>query len=382
MYAYLDNAATTPLHPEVKTEIVRYLERYHGNPSSTHSVGREARVELEKARKKIGACIGAAEKEIIFTSGGTEANNFILKSLVLSGDIEQIVSSPIEHHSVLDSLNWISKHTNADVIFLDIDKKGNLDLSELEKLLTNSNKKTLVSLMHGNNEVGNLIDLKQVGTLCHKNHAFFHTDMVQTLAHYPINLKELPVDFVSASAHKTHGPKGVGLLYVKEKAIKPTPMLHGGAQERDLRGGTENSIGIVGMAKSYELSHQSMEVDMEYVLSLKKRMIEQLDSNIPNVSYNGKSGNLEESLFNILNVQVPGPRDNTFLFNLDLKGIAVSEGSACSSGASEGSHVLRAMGQPEEDFNNLRISFSKMNTIEEVDYAAKAIAEVYHDLLQ
>ena len=382
MRVYLDNAATTALLPEVQTEMIQFMKRYHGNPSSTHWVGREARVEIEKARKKIASVIGAVDKEIIFTSGGTEANNYILKSLVLTGAIERIISSPIEHHSVLDSLDWISKYTSVEVHYFGIDKKGSINLSELEELLTHSNEKTLVSLMHGNNEIGNLLDLKKVGELCHQNNAFFHTDMVQTLAHYPINLTELPIDFASASAHKIHGPKGVGFLYVKEKTINPKPFLHGGAQERELRGGTENTIGIIGMAKSYESAYQQMGKDTEYILGLKKQMIEHLNTQIPNVEYNGMSGNLEKSMYSLLNIQLPIPRENTLLFNLDLKGVAVSEGSACSSGANEASHVLKALGQPEEDFNNLRISFSKLNTDEEINYTAKVISEIYYDLLK
>ncbi|MCB0494922.1 MAG: cysteine desulfurase [Cyclobacteriaceae bacterium] len=381
MDVYLDNAATTPLDPEVISEMSGFMERFYGNPSSTHFKGRETRVELEKARKKIASIVGAAEKEIIFTSGGTEANNFILKSLSLAGELNRIISSPIEHHSVLDSLEWISKNTKVKIHYLSVDEKGNCDLEELEKGLK-AGKKTLVSLMHGNNEIGNLLDLKKVGDLCLSNNALFHTDMVQTLGHYPISLNALPIDFASASAHKIHGPKGSGFLYIKNKAGKLRPYFHGGAQERGLRGGTENILGIIGMAKAFEVARNTMDDQKALIAGLKNRMIEQLNSQIPSVQYNGLSGQSDGCMYNILNVQLPGPYDNTLLFNLDLMKIAVSEGSACSSGASEGSHVLRAMGQSENNFNNIRISFSKMNTTEEIDYAAKAIAKVYRDLLE
>lgn len=381
MHAYFDNAATTPLDPEVISEVSSFMTKFYGNPSSTHFKGREARVELEKARKSIASFVGATEKEIIFTSGGTEANNFILKSLSLAGKIDRIISSPIEHHSVLDTLEWIAENTDTEVCYLPVDDKGIHDISELENLLA-AKQVTLVSLMHGNNEIGNLLDLEKIGALCKENNALFHSDMVQTFGHYPINLASLPVDFASASAHKIHGPKGVGFLYVKDKAIKPWPYFHGGAQERGLRGGTENSMGIIGMSKAYEVAQLYLDKHKAHILNLKNQMIEQLSAQIPEVQYNGLSASSEDSLYNILNIRLPGPYDNTLLFNLDIKGVAVSEGSACSSGAAKGSHVLRALGQAEGDFNNLRISFSKMNTLKEVDYAVKAIVEVYRDLLQ
>ena len=381
MLAYFDNAATTPLDPQVLSEIHNFMGKFYGNPSSTHYKGREARVELEKARKRIAMLVGAAEKEIIFTSGGTEANNFILKSLSLNGDVERIISSPIEHHSILDTLEWISDNTNITVTYLSVDSKGNLDLNELEDLLS-SKQRTLVSLMHGNNEIGNKLNIESVGRLCKACNALFHSDMVQTLGHYPINLADLPIDFASASAHKLHGPKGAGFLYVKTRILKPQPFFHGGAQERGLRGGTENVAGIIGMSKAFEVAYLTMDKNEGHIRSLKAAMVEKLKCHIPDLKFNGLSADMDDSMHSILNIQLPGPRDNTLLFNLDINGVAVSEGSACSSGATEGSHVLKALGQSEANFNNLRVSFSKMNTLEEVDYAVKAITEVYKDLLQ
>ncbi len=375
MQVYLDNAATTPLDSEVISEMTRFMNAYYGNPSSTHLKGREARVELEKARKKIASMVGAREKEIIFTSGGTEANNAVLKSLSLTKKITRIISSPIEHHSILDTLDWIQENFKVEVIYLNADSKGNLDIDQLEELLK-TGIPTLVSLMHAKNEIGNLLDLHQVGKLCKNHNALLHTDMVQTLGHYPINLNELPIDFASASSHKNHGPKGIGFIYINSKNAKLATFAHGGSQERSIRGGTENNIGIIGMAKAYEVSISSLEKDKEHILGLKERMIKGLRENITDITFNGASANSSSSLYNLINVKFEGPIDETLLFNLDLKGIYVSEGSACSSGAFKGSHVLNALNNSGNPSNNLRISLSRKNTVEEVDYAIKIIAEV------
>lgn len=378
MQVYLDNAATTPLDSEVITEMNEFMNGFYGNPSSTHSKGRQARVELEKARKKIGSLIGAKEKEIIFTSGGTEANNAVLTSLAINKRVRRIISSPIEHHSILDSLSWIKANTTVEICYLDINNKGNLDIDHLENLLT-QDIPTLVSLMHANNEIGNLLDINRIGNLCKKHNALFHSDMVQSLGHYPINLNDLPIDFATASAHKIHGPKGVGFLYVNSKSIKLNTFMHGGAQERGLRGGTENNIGIIGMAKAYEVALGSQEKDQKYILQLKERMKIGLTTNIYGLLFNGDSGNLETSLFNLLNIKIPNVKDETLLLSLDMEGIMLSEGSACSSGASKGSHVLRAMNSKDDASTNLRISFSKMNTSEEIDYAVKAISKTLNN---
>ncbi len=374
MQVYLDNAATTPLDSEVISEMTGFMNAFYGNPSSTHSKGRQARVELEKARKKIAALIGAKEKELIFTSGGTEANNAVLTSLVHTNKVKRIISSPIEHHSILDTLTWLKRNTGVDIIYLKVDSKGNLDIEQLENLLQ-QNTQTLVSLMHANNEIGNLLDINLIGNLCRKHNALFHSDMVQTLGHYSIDLNSLPIDFVTASAHKIHGPKGVGFLYINSKTAKLSAFMHGGTQERGIRGGTENNIGIIGMAKAYDVALKAQEKDKQHVLKLKERMKSGLANNISRLSFNGNSGNLESSLYTLLNIKFPAIKDETLLLSLDIEGVMLSEGSACSSGASKGSHVLEAINKGDDNSTNLRISFSKMNTIAEIDYAIEIISK-------
>lgn len=375
MQVYLDNAATTQIDPEVISEITQFMNANYGNPSSTHSKGRQAKVELEKARKKISTLLGVHEKEIIFTSGGTEANNAVLKSLVYANKIERIISSPIEHHSILDTLDWIINNNDTEIIFLDIDTTGNLDIQQLELLLQDKIP-TLVTLMHANNEIGNIFNISRIGDLCKLNNALFHSDMVQTIGHLPINLKELSIDFASASAHKYHGPKGVGFLYINSKTTSLSTFMAGGSQERGIRGGTENISGVMGMTKALEISTKSVSEDQQHFKLLKSRFIEGLEKNIPQVKFNGNSSNLSYSLHNILNIKLPGVKDETLLFNLDIKGIYLSEGSACSSGATEGSHVINSLSKSEDRSNNIRISFSKFNTIEDVDYSIKVISGV------
>lgn len=375
MQVYLDNAATTQIDPEVISEITQFMNANYGNPSSSHSKGRQAKVELEKARKKISTLLGVHEKEIIFTSGGTEANNAVLKSLVYANKIERIISSPIEHHSILDTLDWIINNNDTEIIFLDIDTTGNLDIQQLELLLQDKIP-TLVTLMHANNEIGNILNISRIGDLCKLNNALFHSDMVQTIGHLPINLKELSIDFASASAHKYHGPKGVGFLYINSKTTSLSTFMAGGSQERGIRGGTENISGVMGMTKALEISTKSVSEDQQHFKLLKSRFIEGLEKNIPQVKFNGNSSNLSYSLHNILNIKLPGVKDETLLFNLDIKGIYLSEGSACSSGATEGSHVINSLSKSEDRSNNIRISFSKFNTIEDVDYSIKVISGV------
>lgn len=375
MQVYLDNAATTQIDSEVISAITQFMNAYYGNPSSTHSIGRQARVELEKARKKIASLIGALEKEIIFTSGGTEANNAVLKSIALSKKVDRIISSPIEHHSILDTLEWVKENSTIEIILLNVDAKGNVDIQQLEDLLK-LNIPTLVSLMHANNEIGNIMDLKSVGDLCRSNNALFHSDMVQTIGHLPQSLNDIPVDFATASAHKYHGPKGVGFIYINSKTTGLPIFMSGGAQERGIRGGTENISGIIGMAKALELATKSITKDQEHFLMLKKRTLDGLKKNIPSIKFNGLSDNLIESLNTILNIKLPGEKDETLLFNLDIQGVCLSEGSACSSGAIEGSHVINSLHKNQDTGNNFRISFSKFNTIEDVDYTIKLISEI------
>ncbi len=375
MQAYLDNAATTPLDPEVLSAMQGFMATHYGNPSSVHAKGREARVELEKARKSIANIIGCKDKELIFTSGGTEANNAVLKSVSLSKKIKRIISSPIEHHSVLDTLDWIKENTQVEIIFLDVNNRGDIDLEQLQHLLE-QNFSTLVSLMHGNNEIGNLLDLELVGNLCRNHNALFHTDMVQTLGHLPVKLNTLLIDYATASAHKVHGPKGIGFIYINSKTAKLTPFLFGGAQERSIRAGTENGSGIIGMGKAYEIASKSFDKDNKYHLKLKNYAIDKLSSLLPSITFNGNCNDKNASLSNIINLSLPGTYDDTLLFNLDLQGVYLSEGSACSSGASEGSHVISSIVKREAKTNNLRLSFSKFTTIEELDYAINIIAEV------
>ncbi|MCF6359576.1 MAG: cysteine desulfurase [Cyclobacteriaceae bacterium] len=375
MQVYLDNAATTPLDAEVISAVSAFMKSHYGNPSSVHAKGREARVEIEKARKNIASIVDCKDKEIIFTSGGTEANNAVLKSIALSGKVSRIISSPIEHHSILDSLEWVQNNTEVEVVFVSLNKQGDISLEELEHLLQ-EHIPTLVSLMHGNNEIGNMLDLISVGNLCRNNKALFHTDMVQTLGHLPISLNKLPIDYASASAHKVHGPKGIGFIYTNSKTAKLEPFLHGGAQERSIRAGTENGSGIIGMSKAYEVSFKEEKKHQQHLLRLKEYAIDMLKNSIPDISFIGNSANLSLSLPNIINIGLPGDYNDTLLFNLDLKGVFVSEGSACSSGASEGSHVTAVLLKNEGKANNLRLSFSKFTTIKELDYGIKTIAEI------
>ena len=379
MQVYLDNAATTQLDPGVISEITQFMSGNYGNPSSTHNIGRQAKVELEKARKKIASLVGSLEKEIIFTSGGTEANNAVLKSVALSKKVERIISSPIEHHSILDTLEWIKENTTIEIVLINVDAKGNVDIQQLENLLA-SNIPTLVSLMHGNNEIGNLLDLKIITELCKSNKALFHSDMVQTIGHLPTNLGKLAIDFATASAHKYHGPKGIGFIYINSQTTSLPIIMSGGAQERGIRGGTENITGIIGMAKALELATKSIQADQEHFLLLKKRLLNGLQRNMPSLRFNGLSNNLTESLNTILNINLPGKNNETLLFNLDIHGVYLSEGSACSSGALAGSHVINTLNENTSTGNNLRISFSKFNTIEEVDYTVKIISEATENI--
>ncbi len=374
MQAYLDNAATTQLDPEVISAITEFMTHYYGNPSSTHAIGREAKVELEKARKKVASIIGCKDKELLFTSGGTEANNAILKSLALEGRIERIISSPIEHHSILDTLAWIQKYCKIEILFLDVNELGDIDLTQLESLLKEE-KKTLVSLMHANNEIGNLLPLKKVGFLCRAYNALFHSDMVQSFGHLPLNLSELPLDFATGSGHKIHGPKGVGFIYTNAKHAKLTTYMHGGAQERGVRGGTENITGIIGLAKAFELAQHNLSDQTAQFIKLKNKFVSILHKKIPSATFNGRSNQLQESLPNIISICLPEQKNETLLFNLDMQGVYVSEGSACSSGSNEASHVIGALSKEKSENNNLRISFSKFTTFEEIEFAIERISE-------
>ncbi|MFP4504196.1 MAG: cysteine desulfurase family protein [Cyclobacteriaceae bacterium] len=375
MRVYLDNAATTQLDPEVFEAMKPYMLEFYGNPSSIHAHGRATRSALEKARKLTAELLGASPSEIFFTSGGTEADNTAIKCSIETFGIKHAVTSRLEHHAVLHVLEDLAKRHIIRLDFVETDKKGNINTQHLESLLA-ANERSLVSLMHGNNEIGNLNNLDLLGNICEAHGAIFHSDTVQTLAHYPLNLSQLKVHCIAGSAHKFHGPKGVGILYVK-KGHKINPFLHGGSQERNMRGGTENIYGIMGMAKALEMAQEGLEAHRRHILSLKSAMIEGLQEKVPGVSFNGASAELEQSLYTILNVSLPPSEDNDMLlFNLDLKQISASGGSACSSGSSMGSHVLKAL-QADPARGHIRFSFSKYNTTEEVQYVVNKLAEMY-----
>lgn len=362
--AYLDNASTTAMRPEVIEEIVRVMTENYGNPSSTHSFGRSAKVILETARKKIAACINAEAKEIIFTSGGTETNNWIIKSAVKDLKVQRIISSRIEHHSVLHAIEAIAAETGIRAEYVNLMPTGEVDLKHLETLLA-AQEPTLVSLMHVNNETGTVLDIESVGNLCRNYNAYFHTDTVQSIGKEHFDLKNLPVDFLVASAHKFYGPKGAGFAFVK-KNIPLQPLLYGGEQEKGLRAGTEAIHQIAGMAKALELSYERLNEEQTTVKALKEYLIEQLEIHFPGYRVNGG----KNTFYNIINVLLPFSADKTamILFHMDMKGIAVSRGSACQSGSIKPSHVLNEILSGEDVKKpSLRISFSHFNTKEDVD---------------
>lgn len=374
---YLDNAATTPVAPEVFEEMAPILQNVFGNPSSQHSFGRYAKGILETSRRKVASCIHADPSEIVFTSGGTEADNMALHISIHELDVKRIITSEIEHHAVLHTVEDIcTKNNEIEFQTVKLTSDGHVDLNHLKELLANSDKKTLVSLMHGNNEIGNLLPLEEVSQICRAHNAYFHSDTVQTMAHYRIDLKKVDIDFVTCSAHKFHGPKGVGFLYINKK-IKGSPFVHGGAQERGLRGGTENLYGIVGLAKAMEIAHDDMEEHQNHIQGLKSYMIEQLKKNIKNIDFHGDIENPDKSLYTVLNVRLPKTsKASMLLFTLDLKGVACSGGSACSSGSNKGSHVLEGI-QADTSHPNVRFSFSRYNTKEDIDYAVQVLKEAF-----
>jgi cysteine desulfurase len=374
MRVYLDNAATTPLDPEVFEAMKPFLLEDFGNPSSTHSHGRKVRAAIESARKKIAELLHCTPGEIIFTSGGTEADNTILKSAIATYQIENIISSPIEHHAVEHTLQKLSQQQGIPLHMVNLDEAGVVDLQHLE-LLLGKYPNAMVSLMHANNEIGNILDIKRVGELCEKFGAYFHSDTVQTVGHYRHDLSTIKVHGIAAAAHKFHGPKGVGFMYIR-KDKKLHPYILGGAQERNMRGGTENVYGIVGLAKALEIAYRDLDQHRTHVEGLKRHMIQKLRANIPGVSFHGTSENIETSLYTVLNVSLPESDENSMLlFNLDLHGISASGGSACSSGAATGSHVLNHL-YPDSRRGAIRFSFSKYNTIDEIDFAVAKLHEL------
>lgn len=364
---YLDNAATTKMHQEVIDEMVDCLQNTYGNPSSTHVYGREAKAKIELARKKIAEAVNAHPSEIVFTSCGTESNNLIIRSAVDYLGVERIITSVVEHKCVKETCAEMKQTRSIELLKVHLDKNGSVDYHHLEELLQSSGKKTLVTLMHANNEIGNLLDLDRVQKLCEQNDALFHTDTVQTLGHYPMDLGELKIDFASCSAHKIHGPKGIGFAYIK-KSSGFRPQITGGGQERNLRSGTENLYGVVGLAKAFEIATKDFEEHRKHIEGLKKYAIAQLQKHIPGIAFNGLSADTEKSLYTLLNVRLPF-KDPLIGFELELKGIAVSQGSACSSGASKVSDVIATILSPNEieSTTPIRVSFSVYNTEEDID---------------
>ena len=373
---YLDNAASTALDERVLEAMLPFLRNSYGNPSAVHKHGREVRVAIEKARKSVANILQVSPGEICFTSGGTEADNMAITGAIETFSLKQIISSPVEHHAVLHTAEKCSKHMGVPLKLLEVDAQGNINIDQLSVLLQET-PASLVTLMHGNNEIGNISDLNRIGELCRSHGAFFHSDTVQTMGHYVHDLKNLPVDAVVGAAHKFHGPKGVGFLFIrKDKKIRP--FLHGGSQERNMRGGTENVYGIIGLAKALELAYQEMEAHEAHIREIKGHFKRALIAELPGVKFNGMSGDLESSLYTVLNVSFPPSEANQgmLLFNLDLAGISVSGGSACSSGATLGSHVLQAIGS-DPGRESVRFSFSRFTTKEEVDYTLSKILELY-----
>ena len=377
MKVYLDNAATTPIASEVIDEIQPYLSNYFGNPSSTHAFGRKTKNAIEINRKKIADLIQAKNNEIIFTSGGTEADNMALRCAVYDLNVKRIITTKIEHHAVLHTAECLRDHQNVELVFLATDHNGNPDLVQLESIV-NDKVNTLVTLMHANNEIGTLLPLNKVADICAKHdHVYFHSDTVQTMGHYTFNLTETPIDFLTCSAHKLHGPKGVGFLYVNHK-INLNPLITGGSQERKNRGGTENLYGIVGLGKAMEMAYEDLTSHQKHIQDLKSFMKEELKKIDDRIKFNGETSP-EKSLYTVLNVCFPADVCNSMLlFSLDIHGIAASGGSACSSGSNQGSHVLAELPH-QEDCQSVRFSFSRFNTKEDVEFTLEKIRSIINN---
>ena len=370
---YFDNAATTPLDPEVMEIMVRAYQELHGNPSSIHEEGRRARAAIEQARKEIAVSLNSSIGEIFFTSGGTEANNMALKCAVRDLGVQRIISARTEHHCVLHSLDALRRDQGTETVFVRQTQDGRLELEHLESLLASGGPKTLVSLMHANNEVGTLANLQEIGTLCRRFGAYFHTDTVQTLGYYPINLKELPIDFLAGSAHKFHGPKGVGFIYINQQNSL-RPFLDGGSQERNMRGGTENIAGILGMAAALSKAYGEIDSRRAKIREVRDYLAQRLEEAIPDIEWNGDP--FGQGHYKLLSVGFPpGPKTELLLLNLDIAGIAVSGGSACSSGADAGSHVMDAL-KKDSPRKTIRFSFSHHNTLQEVDYLMEQLKKI------
>ena len=375
MHVYFDNAATTPLDPEVLEAMLPFLSQHYGNPSSLHGPGRQVRAAIENARKTVAHLLNAAPAEITFTSGGTEADNYAAFGSIRTLGLKHAITSKLEHHAVLHPLQVLEKNGEIELHYLKHDAQGQLELGHLEELLA-AQSRTFVSLMHGNNEIGNLNDIAAIGDICARHEAVFHTDTVQTMGHYRHDVQQLKNHFLVGSAHKFHGPKGVGFLYTRS-GTRVSPLIHGGSQERNVRSGTENVYGIVGQAKALEIALRDLAAHQTHVQGLKTRFIRKLRAEVEDVRFNGLSEHADQSLYTVLSVSLPPSAiSEMLLFNLDISKVAASGGSACSSGAQAGSHVLEALGG-DPNRATVRFSMSKMNTEAEVDYAVQALAKLY-----
>lgn len=374
---YFDNAATTCMSPSVIERMTECMTDCFGNPSSTHSFGRTAKTQIEQTRKNIAKQLNCSPSEIVFTSGGTEADNFVIQCAVRDLGVKHIISSAIEHHAVLHTCEEMRDHYGVTLDYVDLDNKGNVDINHLETLLKEKEGKTLVSLMHVNNELGNILDVDTVASLCKEHNALFHSDTVQSVCHYPLDLEKTKIDFLAVAAHKFHGPKGVGFAFIR-KGSGMKPLIHGGSQERGNRAGTESVHNIVGLDEAFTSAYDNLESDTKYVKGIKQYFIDSIKEAIPEVSFNGESGDLEKSTYTLVNTRLPISPEKalTLLFQLDIKGIACSKGSACQSGSGKGSHVLSAILSEEQMKQpSIRFSFSKINKKEEVDYVIGVLKE-------
>ena len=370
---YFDNAATTDLDPKVLEAMMPYLTEKFGDPSSIYSYGRESRLAIENARKSVGKILNAHPAEIFFTSGGTESSNTAITAAVRDLGCTHIISSPLEHHATLHTVEHLHRRGEAVLSHVKVLPNGHIDQEDLEQLLAATSEKTLVTLMHANNEIGNILDIQAVGELCKMYSAIFHSDTVQTVGHFPFDLRNTPVHFITGASHKFHGPKGVGLLYINEN-VKIHPYIHGGSQERNMRAGTENLYGIVGFAKALELATAGYEADSAYIKGLKVYMMEQLKRSLKGISFNGDP--LGRSLYTVLSVSFPKTeKSEMLLFNLDIHHICASGGSACTSGVEQGSHVIRSINNNPNQVT-VRFSFSKHNTREQVDQVVATLKEL------
>ena len=370
---YFDNAATTPLDPQVLEAMMPYLTDKFGNPSSIYSYGRETRLAIENARKSVAKILGAHPAEVFFTSGGTESSNAAITAAVRDLGCTHIISSPLEHHATLHTIEHLHKRGEAALSWVELLSDGHIDMEDLEQKLAASEGKTLVTLMHANNEIGNMLDIHAVGEICKRYGAVFHSDTVQTVGHFPFDLRNTPVHFITGSSHKFHGPKGVGILYINEN-VRINPFIQGGSQERNMRAGTENVYGVVGFARALELATANHAADSAHIRGIKVYMMEQLEKQMKGISFNGDP--LGRSLYTVLSVSFPKTeRSEMLLFNLDIHGICSSGGSACTSGVEQGSHVIRAINNNPNQVT-VRFSFSRNNTREQVDTAVAKLKEL------